>query len=51
MGAEYPRPLIVYLPATVRPSTRTLGAPNAVEPVAMGSWQLFARAVMFFSRE
>ena len=38
-----------YLPAMLRPSTRTLGAPKAVEPIARGRWQLFAIATMFFS--
>ena len=40
----------VYLPAMDRPSTRTLGLPKAVMPMAEGSWQLLASAVMFFSR-
>ena len=38
-----------YLPATLRPSTSTLGAPKVVLPIGLGRRQLFARATMFFS--
>ena len=42
-------PAFVYLPATLRPSTSTLGAPKAVLPMTRGRWQLLAMATMFFS--
>ena len=40
---------MVYLPATLRPSTRVVGAPKVVLPMALGRWLLLARAVIFFS--
>jgi len=39
-----------YLPATDRPSTRVLGAPKAVCPIAIGSSTLDATAVICLSR-
>ena len=49
-GAEYSAPFKnIYLPATLRPSTSTVGAPKAVLPMALGRWQLLARAAIFFS--
>ena len=41
--------ILFYLPAMDRPSTRALGAPKAVDPMAMGKATLSATATMFFS--
>ena len=38
-----------YLPAMERPSTKVVGAPKAVLPIARGRWLLLANAAMFLS--
>ena len=49
-GGVFCRAWFFYLPAMLRPSTRTVGLPKVVMPKGWGILPLSAMAVMFFSR-